>query len=110
MHWALQPPMRQGLRRIEELITSIHTVFPPAFGVPGHDYFKKWTPVAPPEVEDDDKLEKKVKKLRFFLHPDKLPKDLTSDQSFMCRMLWDITSDALEEHKKKKEDLNWIHQ
>lgn len=86
--------MRQGLRRIEDLITSVHTVFPPAFGVPGHEYFSKWTPIVLSDVSDDDKLEKKVKKLRFFLHPDKLPKDLSPDQSFMVRMLWDITSDA----------------
>lgn len=110
IHWALQPPMRQGLRQIEDLITSIHTVFPPAFGVPGHEYFQKWKAVTPSEVDDEDKIEKKVKKLRFFLHPDKLPKDLNSDQSFMCRMLWDVTSDALELHKKKKEELSWIHQ
>ena len=110
IHWALQPPMRQGLRKIEELITSIHAVFPPAFGVPGHEYFSKWTPIVLSDVSDDDKLEKKVKKLRFFLHPDKLPKDLTADQSFMVRMLWDIISDALEEHKRQKEELNWIHQ
>lgn len=109
VHWALQPPMRQGLRRIEDLICSVHSVFPPAFGVPGHEHFGKWKAVSPAEVDDDDKLEKKVKKLRFFLHPDKLPKDLTTDQSFMCRMLWDIISDALEQHNQKKEDLGWIH-
>jgi hypothetical protein len=109
MFWALQPPLRQGLRRIEELITTIHQVFPPAFGVPGHEYFAKWKAVLPAEVDDDDKLEKRVKKLRFFLHPDKLPRDLTNDQSFVSRMLWDVTSDALEEHEKKREDLGWIH-
>jgi hypothetical protein len=109
MFWALQPPHRQGLRRIEELITTIHQVFPPAFGVPGHEYFAKWKAVLPAEVDDDDKLEKRVKKLRFFLHPDKLPRDLTTDQSFVSRMLWDVTSDALEEHEKKREDLGWIH-
>ena len=109
IHWALQPPMRQSLRPIEDLVTSIHTVFPPAFGVPGHEYFQKWKGLGASDVDNDDKLEKKVKKLRFFLHPDKLPKDLNTDQSFMCRMLWDITSDALEEHKTKKEDLSWIH-
>ena len=109
IHWALQPPMLQGLRRIEDLITTIHNVFPPAFGVPGHDYFKKWKALNPSDVNDDDELEKKVKKLRFFLHPDKLPKDLSSDQSFMVRMLWDIISDAVELKEKQKEELSWIH-
>ena len=101
--------MLQGLRRIEDLITTIHNVFPPAFGVPGHDYFKKWNALNPSDVNDDDELEKKVKKLRFFLHPDKLPKDLSSDQSFMVRMLWDIISDAVELKEKQKEELSWIH-
>ena len=87
------------MRRIEDLITSIHTVFPPAFGVPGHDYFSKWTPIVLADVSDDDKLEKKVKKLRFFLHPDKLPKDLNPEQVIVCEVLWDVIADAWEKFR-----------
>jgi len=109
VQWALQPPNLQILRPIEVLISSVHTVFPPKFGVPGHEYFGKWTPVTPAEVNaGDEKIKKAVKKLRFFLHPDKLPRDLNTEQRFMCKMLWDITSDAYDEHKKKEEDLSWI--
>lgn len=57
---------------------------------------------------DDDKLSKAVRKLRFFLHPDKLPKDFNDDQVFVCKLLWDVTNDAWEEHKKKEEQLGWI--
>lgn len=32
-HWALQPPMLQRLRPIDVLISTIHTIFPPMFGV-----------------------------------------------------------------------------
>lgn len=113
-HWALQPPALSHLRQIGDLLTTIHNVFPPAFGVAGHDYFSKWTPLKREELipigggPDEDKLKKAVRKLRFFLHPDKLPRDLDEQQQFMCKMLWDISSDAWEEFKKRKEDLDWI--
>lgn len=115
--WALQPPMLQVLRPIEGLLTTIHTVFPPQFNIPSHQYFAKWKPITNGDVSlgaamgnrpDDEKLKKAVKKLRFFLHPDKLPRDFNKEQTFVCKMLWDITSDSWEDHKKKEEDLSWI--
>jgi hypothetical protein len=114
IHWALQPPLLQMLRPIDMLVTTIHTVFPPAFGVPGHEYFTKWKAIhreallGPGQRPDEEKLKKSVRKLRFFLHPDKLPRDLNDEQSFMCKMLWDVTSDAWEEFEKHKEELDWI--
>lgn len=102
------------LRPIDILITTIHNVFPPAFGVPEHEYFKKWKAVhreallGPGLRPDEEKLKKSVRKLRFFLHPDKLPRDLNDEQQFMCKMLWDVTSDAWEEFEKHKEELDWI--
>lgn len=108
LQWALQPPHMQMLRPIDVLITTIHTVFPPALGVSGHSYFQKWKSlqradvVGPSGLPDDDKLKKSVRKIRFFLHPDKLPHDLTEEQKFMTKMLWDITSDAWDEHLKRK--------
>jgi hypothetical protein len=117
IHWALQPPQLQMLRPIEVLLTTVHNVFPPSFGVAGHEYFKKWKPLVMTELThggpmgnapDDSKLKKAVRKLRFFLHPDKLPSDLNESQSFMCKMLWDITNDAWEEFHKKNEELDWI--
>mmetsp|Transcript_7782 Transcript_7782/g.8488 ORF Transcript_7782/g.8488 Transcript_7782/m.8488 type:complete len:147 (-) Transcript_7782:109-549(-) len=118
VHWALQPPNLQMLRPIDMLLTSIHTVFPPAFGVTGHEYFKKWKPITRESLvlsaamgnsPDEEKLKKAVRKLRFFLHPDKTPRDLSEEQKFMVKMLWDVTSDAWEEHHKQKEELSWIH-
>ena len=114
VEWALQPPQLQVLRPIEVLISSIHTVFPPKFGIKGHEYYSRWNAVSLTDVTDaghrpdDDKLKKVVRKLRFFLHPDKLPKDLSTDQTFICKLLWDITNDAWEEHKKREEDLGWM--
>ena len=113
VEWALQPPAMQILRPIEVLITSVHLVFPPKYGVPGHEHFKKWPIMTLPEVlsgaqPDGEKLSKAVKKLRFVLHPDKLPRDLTEEQTYMCRMIWDIVSDAFEDHKKREEELAWM--
>lgn len=73
IQWALQPPQMQMLRSIDVLISSIQNIFPPALGVPAHDYFGKWKPVARKDVTgdsgmpDEDKLKKAVKRLRFFL-------------------------------------------
>lgn len=115
IQWALQPPQLQMLRPVPALVTTIHNIFPPAFGVAGHDYFSKWKPITRNEVTtanglpDDAKLKKMVRKIRFFLHPDKLPHDLNEEQKFMVKMLWDVTNDAWEEHQKSKEALDWIH-
>lgn len=114
VHWALQPPQLQTLRQIIDLLCSIHAVFPPAFGVAAHDYFKKWKPIAQTDLvpigaaPDKEKLKKAVRKLRFFLHPDKLPKDLNEEQTFLAKMLWDISSDAWEEYQKHQSDLDWV--
>jgi hypothetical protein len=117
INWALQPPNLNVLRPIDQLITTIHTAMPPAYGVAAHAYFAKFTPIPRHELvvsaamgnhPDETKLKKAVRKVRVFLHPDKLPKDLTSDQQFMARMLWDITSDSWEEFQKHKDELDWI--
>ena len=112
--WALNPPQLQMLRPIDTLVSTIHNVFPPNLGVPAHDYFAKWKPINRNDLLGDngmpgeDKLKKAVRKIRFFLHPDKLPKDLNTEQQFMVKMLWDVTSDAWEEFQNSKDSLDWI--
>jgi len=115
LHWALLPPANQILRPVNDLVCNIHLVFPPAFGVPNHRYFGGWKEINPHELIqagtnrlDEDKLKKAVRKVRFFLHPDRLPRDLTADQHFACKLLWDVTNDAWEDHKKNKEELDWV--
>lgn len=38
-----------------------------------------------------------IRKMKFFLHPDKLPRDFTDKQLLLCKVLWDVTSDAEEQ-------------
>jgi hypothetical protein len=108
VHWALQPPAMQVL------LCSIHSVFPPAFGVASHSYFGGFQAIVRSDIThatgvlDKEKLNKAVRKVRFFLHPDKLPRDLNDDQQFMCKLLWDVTNDAWEDYKKSQEELDWV--
>ena len=114
--WALLPPNLTSLRPIDQLLTNIHKVLPPAFSVPPHTYFNSFKPIPYSDLQissamtgcDENKIKKAVRKLKFFLHPDKLPKDLDEQQSFLCKMLWDVTSDAWEVHRTKKDELDWI--
>jgi hypothetical protein len=34
------------------------------------------------------------RKIKFFLHPDRLPRDLTPEEQFLASMLWDILADS----------------
>jgi len=114
IQWGLQPPSMQVLKPVDQLLCSIHGVFPPSFGVPSHEYFTSWKPIARSElinangILEEAKLKKMVRRVRFFLHPDKLPHDLSEEQGFLCKLLWDVINDAFEEYKKSKEDLDWM--
>jgi len=39
-----------------------------------------------------------VRKMKFFLHPDKTPKTFNEQQSLLCKTLWDVTAEAWEAH------------
>lgn len=116
MTWALVPPQYNMLRPIDQLLSSIQTVLPPFGGVASHDYFAKWKPINHQDLligaamtgPDEAKLKKAVRKLRVFLHPDRLPKEFDAKQTFVCKMLWDVSNDAYEEFLKNKDELEWI--
>ena len=55
-----------------------------------------------PGRPDPEKLNKTMRKLRLFLHPDKLPRDFTKEQEHLCKLLWDINSDAYEDFKNNQ--------
>lgn len=117
MEWALQPPAYQHLQPLSELIRTLPRVFPPP-AVANHDYFAKWqqpnnsnntnnnnTAAAAGHAAfaNQGELDKAVRKLKFLLHPDKIPKDFNSDQSFLCKMLWDIINDAVQLQQQQQQ-------
>lgn len=114
--WALVPPQYNMLRPIDQLLASIQTVFPPFTGVATNEYFAKWKVIKHQDLligaamggVDETKLVKAVRKLRVFLHPDRLPREFDANQTFVCKMLWDVSNDAYEEFLKHKEDLDWV--
>lgn len=104
LQWALLPPTYQVLKPIPQLLCQIHYVYPPALGLAPHSYFQGWTPIVWTELVtngawDPAKLKKAVRKVRFFLHPDKLPRDFNDAQQFLCKLLWDVVNDAYEDYQ-----------
>ena len=43
------------------------------------------------------------RKIKVLLHPDKLPRDLSEQQLFVSKMLWDILADAWEALEKERQ-------
>ena len=118
LHWALLPPNYQVLKPIPQLLCQVHTVLPPAFGVPPHTYFEGYTskPILWQDLIatttttsnmlgqgtwDAVKLKKAVRTVRFFLHPDKLPHDLNGLQQYVCKLMWDVINDAFEDYQRQ---------
>jgi len=100
--WALAPPQYMSLRPIDYLLGTVHQTFPPSFGIEQHDYFQKWKPFSVDALSSRQEavLKRAVRKIKVFLHPDKLPKDFTEKQTLLCKILWDVTADAWEEFGK----------
>ena len=81
---------------LDELLITVPNLFPPTNTmVDEHDYYAKWKTLdtdAFSDVSNDEKkelLKRAVRKAKFFLHPDKLPKDLTEKQTTLFKSIWD---------------------
>lgn len=92
--WASQRPKIETLQHI---LVTIPSLFPPKnAGVEPHAYFAKWKTFDDEAFADDggdelkELLKRAVRKAKFFLHPDKLPNDLTENQSLLFKNIWDI--------------------
>jgi hypothetical protein len=59
--WALQPPTYQKYRPIHDLLATVQTTFPPAFGVEQHTYFSTWEPISRDALLSDQAAWKKGK-------------------------------------------------
>jgi non-homologous end joining protein Ku len=82
------------------LLVTVPQTFPPRNAlVEDHDYFAKWKKFDEEAFDDEcgdelkELLRRAVRKAKFFLHPDKLPKDLTENQTTLFKSLWDVIAD-----------------
>ena len=102
--WAKQPPTYATPKPIEILLETVGGTFAL---VPSHAYFAtKYHPFAREALQSGkyDVIKRAVRKMRFFLHPDRLPKDLNESQSLLCRTLWDKISEAWEVYDSNNND------
>lgn len=98
--WAKRPPKFNELRSLGELLQTVQVLtFPPALGVEPHDYFDKWKPLCVTGSNgsvQEEVAKRALRKAKFFLHPDKLPKNLTEKQTLLFKTLWDVFGEAEE--------------
>jgi len=95
--WAKQPPSFATTKPIVELLGTVGGTF--ALVESPHSYFEsKFHPFSKQALQSGgfDVVKRAVRKMRFFLHPDRLPKDLNEQQKLLCRTLWDSISEAWE--------------
>ena len=88
---------------LQHLLVHVPDTFPPTNPtVEEHEYFAKWKTFdeeAFADVDGDELkelLKRAVRKAKFFLHPDKLPKDCTENQALLFRTLWDVIAEREE--------------
>lgn len=98
--WAKQPPAFTTTKSLAELLATISVTF---VLVTRHEHFQsKFHPFSVAALSSSpsgsDVLKRAVRKMRFFLHPDRLPKDFTEQQALLCRTLWDIVSEAWDSY------------
>ena len=99
--WAKYPPPSATKKPIADLLCTIETTFPL---VPNHAYSSdKFQPFSATALSSgsSDVLKRAVRKMRFFLHPDRLPKDFNEHQTLLCRTLWDVISESWDSLESK---------
>jgi hypothetical protein len=92
--WAKNPPEYHVIKPVAELLGTVGDTF--ALVEP-HEYFHtKFQPFSKDALHSGSKdvLQRAVRKMRLFLHPDKLPKDFNVQQLLLCKTLWDSVSES----------------
>merc|ERR1719491_570021 len=95
--WSHQPPDYDTMQPLATLLVSVpNKLFHPTnIFVESHEYFEKWTVISAEAFsENGDELstllKRAMKKVKLFLHPDKLPRDLTDDQTLLLTTMWEV--------------------
>lgn len=100
--WAKQPPMYSVTKPIAILLDTVSSTFPL---VEQHEYFQnKYHPFAKEALATGNAavLKRAVRKMRLFLHPDKLPNEFNNLQTALCKVLWDTISEAWTTFQEQK--------
>ena len=94
--WSHQPPKYKTLNSMQDLLVNMRTLFPPLnTTVEAHDYFDKWKCMSREAFTGEGEelkalLKRAVRRSKLFLHPDKLPTDLTENQSLLFKTIWNV--------------------
>jgi len=99
--WSHQAPSYKKMKPLEDLLVDVPTLFPPANSfVESHDYFDKWKTFSADSFrgEKGDELKELLRrasrKSKLFLHPDKLPNDLTDSQYSLFKAIWNVIQES----------------
>ena len=113
--WSVDPssPARAP-RPLPALLSTIPSALPPNFGVGRHEYFDRWKGVglrtaaaaaaaADGGVEEEEReVRRALRKARFFLHPDRIPRNLGEDMRCCIKTVWDTLAEAEERWEKQR--------
>jgi len=98
--WSHRSPNFKRANSLQHLLVTVPRVFPPLnHNVEEHNYFSKWKTFDKEAFSDmgDDELKpllyRATRKAKFFLHPDKLPKDLTENQTILFSTIWNVIAE-----------------
>ena len=65
-----------------------------------HEYYSRWKEFSEDAFNDEsgdelnELLKRAVRKAKFFLHPDKIPKELTENQALLFKTVWDVLMES----------------
>lgn len=99
--WSRQAPSYKKLKPLETLLVDVPNLFPPTNTfVETHEYYFKWKEFSEDAFsgESGDELKELLRrasrKSKLFLHPDKLPNDLTENQDVLFKAIWDVIQES----------------
>lgn len=99
--WSRVAPSYKKLKPLEVLLVDVPKLFPPTNRFcESHEHFLKWKAFSEDAFigESGDELKELLRrasrKSKLFMHPDKLPKELTPSQDTLLKSMWEIIQES----------------
>ena len=99
--WSHKAPDYKKLKPLEELLVNVPDLFPPMNRfVEWHEYYFKWKGFSEDAFREEsgdelkELLRRASRKSKLFLHPDKLPGDLTENQDELFKTIWNVIQES----------------